>query len=409
MATITQLQTRILTDISEQANKISYGSPTDTHTSMNTAGIYGVDPQNNWLALECTADGKLKTDASMTATGLATEAKQDTMIGHIDQVEAKLDTLELGKATSALQSTGNGLLGSLDTKIVSCNTGSLATEVTLSSLNGKITACDTSGLATQATLSSLNGKVTACDTSGLATSVLQTSANSTLTSLDTKIVSCDTALLSTEATLSSLNGKVTACDTSALATQATAVSNNTFLASIDTKVATETSLSSLDGKVSQGSAAQLTGAQQVLCYARDSQGNLDALKSDQQGHLEIVISEVDSAVRFKSLDDIPTTTTQQITTPAVGGISTSNTIDAQGKERLSFIGDITDSGAQIQLQGSIDSTTWYVMETYYPSFQNTSPYGYKIDVDKSAVRYFRLSYDSSTGQAETWNIATSLR
>ena len=44
----------------------------------------------------------------------------------------------------------------------------------------------------------------------------------------------------------------------------------------------------IDNKISNGNDATLTDAQQVLVYGRDSSGGVDALKVDNQGHLEVV-------------------------------------------------------------------------------------------------------------------------
>jgi len=296
MATITQLQTRILNDISEQSQKISYGSATDSHVSMNTAGIYGVSPSDTWLGLECTSDGKLKCDTTIDTSGLATDSNQSTIIGHLDGVEGKLDTLESGKSTSALQTTGNASLTSID---------------------GKISACDTSSLSTEATLSSLNGKV------------------------------------------------------------------------------------------SQGSDTQLSTAQQVLVYGRDSQGNLDALKTDQQGHLEIVLGEVGTTVVIPSIKSA-STSTESITTTA-SGTDTSSSIDMDGFSRITFVGTITDTTDALVLQGSIDSTNWFDIESYFPTFTSGSVHPFHVNVPESALRYLRLSRTDTSTSTQTWEIRTSKR
>lgn len=44
----------------------------------------------------------------------------------------------------------------------------------------------------------------------------------------------------------------------------------------------------LNMKITSGSDATLASAQQVLCYGRDALGGVDALKVDNQGHLEVV-------------------------------------------------------------------------------------------------------------------------
>jgi len=59
--------------------------------------------------------------------------------------------------------------------------------------------------------------------------------------------------------------------------------------------ATESSLSSVDGKIRQGYDTQIAsggdGLQQNLVYGRDNSGNLDALRTDSSGHLEVVVDD----------------------------------------------------------------------------------------------------------------------
>jgi hypothetical protein len=107
-----------------------------------------------------------------------------------------------------------------------------------------------------------------------------------------------TAQLSTIASdTTSLDGKITACDTGNVS-GSVSVSNNTDPATATKQDAQTAQLStiasdttSLDGKITQGSDTTLTNAQQVLCYGRDNGGTLDALKTDAQGHLEVVVDD----------------------------------------------------------------------------------------------------------------------
>lgn len=84
-----------------------------------------------------------------------------------------------------------------------------STEATLSALNTKVTAVDTTGKATEAkqdvantSLASIDGKL---PVSGIATEAKQDTGNSSLSSIDGKVA--------TETTLSALNAKITSVDT----------------------------------------------------------------------------------------------------------------------------------------------------------------------------------------------------
>ena len=320
-STISTLQTRILQDISEQADKISYGTPSTSHSSVNAVGIYGVSPTDSWLAAEVTADGKLKCDTTIDTAGLATDTNQSTMISSLSTIA--------GDTTS------------LDTKIVACNTGSVT--ITSSALP--------TGAASESSLSSLNGKVTSCNTGAVVIS----------------------------------SGSVTETNSSSISS----------------------SLTSIDGKVSSGSDATLSDAQQVLAYGRDASGNVDALKVDASGHLEVIVDDVGSSVVIPSVKSA-STGTQSVTTTA-SGTDTSSTVDMDGFSRLTFIGSVTNSTDPIELQGSIDGTNWFAIENYYASFGTSSPYPWHINVPESALRYFRLSRTDTTASAQTWEIRTSRR
>jgi len=311
MSTLTKLQTQMLSDIKSQAEKLSYNLPDTAVSSLNTSGIYGKDPSSNWLAIECTADGKLKTDGAIDVSTLSKEAKQDTVI-------SRLEDIELGKSTSALQTTGNTSLDNIDIHLAgfTCDTGNV----------------------------------------NVSTSVLPTGAS-----------------------------------TSALQSDMSSI------------------LSQLEGKITVGADATLSEAQQVLVYGRDALANLEPLKIDQNGHLEVVLGEIESSLVFKSLQDTPTVSTDQITAPAAGTSVFSSTIDNQGFSRLSFAGDVESDYDPIQLQVSVDGTTWYNMEQYYAQYTPSSPYPWAFNVTDSAFRYFRLSYTTTNAVSSVLNIIVSQR
>lgn len=155
--------------------------------------------------------------------------------------------LPTGAATSALQTTGNTSLNSIDSKVIAVNTGAVV--VSSSALpTGASTAANQT--TTNSSLSSIDTKTPALISgrqpvdgsgvtqpisasslplpSGAATSVLQTSGNSSLSSIDGKITTVNTG-----AVVISSSALPSGAATSALQT-----TGNTSLSSIDGKTAT---------------------------------------------------------------------------------------------------------------------------------------------------------------------------
>ena len=71
------------------------------------------------------------------------------------------------------------------------------------------------------------------------------------------------------------------------------------LISGDSGGATETTLSALNNKISQGE-GDITGGgnglQQILCYGKDQSGNLDPLNVDNNGHLKITLNDIEAGI-----------------------------------------------------------------------------------------------------------------
>ena len=148
----------------------------------------------------------------MNTHHIETKAKLDSILAKNSEIDLNTDTLE------AKVEIGNGHHASIDSKIVACDTGSVAvascalpagaaSESSLSALSGKIVACDTgacvvsssalpAGAASESSLAALSGKVTACNTGAVAVSSCALPAGA-----------------ASESSLAALNGKVTACDT----------------------------------------------------------------------------------------------------------------------------------------------------------------------------------------------------
>ncbi len=72
--------------------------------------------------------------------------------------------------------------------------------------------------------------------------------------------------------------------------------------------ATETTLTSMNGKISQGEsdvAGGGNGLQQILCYGKDQSGNLDPLNVDNNGHLKITLNDIEPNIT-SSINVVPT-------------------------------------------------------------------------------------------------------
>jgi len=94
--------------------------------------------------LQVDASGNLKTTASVDTTGLATEAKQDTIIGHVDGLETAV------ASTNTKLDTANSTLGTID-----ADTGSLASTVVGGQLQVDLAAVSTTLYVEQPTGSAL--------------------------------------------------------------------------------------------------------------------------------------------------------------------------------------------------------------------------------------------------------------
>ena len=94
--------------------------------------------------LQVDASGNLKTSASIDTTGLATSAKQDTIIGHVDGLETAV------ASTNTKLDTANSTLGTID-----ADTGSLASTVVGGQLQVDLAAVSTALYVEQPTGSAL--------------------------------------------------------------------------------------------------------------------------------------------------------------------------------------------------------------------------------------------------------------
>jgi hypothetical protein len=338
---------------------------------------------------------------------------------------------------------------SLDTKITACDTGAVvvsssalptgaATEATLSTVDGKITACDTgavvvsssalpTGAATEATLSTVDGKITACDTgavvvsssalpTGASTSALQTTGNASLatiagdtTSVDSKITFCNTNATvvsssalptgaATEATLSTVDSKITICNTGAVVVSSSALptgaSTSAAQTTANTTLATiANDTTSLDSKITNGADATLVSAQQVAVFGRDSSGNLDALKVDNLGHLQVV----------QDAEQLVSTIFSGTQTIAIGASHTfATTLDKNGSSVFNLLITSTTSALDIdysiRIDASDDNTTFYddANSAFGPGPSATGIQNAQLGLNSFTPRYARFTFTNNS-------------
>jgi len=141
--------------------------------SSRPVQLFGFNDTNkHFQKIHVNSSGALSVEGSLSISGNATEANQNTQITSLSNIE--LDS-----------STINSSLSNIDSNITVCDTGAVV--VSSSALP--------SGAASESTLSSMDSKITTCDTgnvtvfssalpSGGATSALQTSGNSSLSVIE---------------------------------------------------------------------------------------------------------------------------------------------------------------------------------------------------------------------------------
>jgi hypothetical protein len=178
----------------------------------------------------------------------------------------------------------------------------------------------------------------------------------------------------TESTLSSLNGKVIACDTGSIAGSVTANAGtnlNTSALALETggnlaTIAGDTT--SLDTKITSGSDASLTDAQQVLIYGRNGTGALKPIHITNNGDVEVEIADMvkgntTASASFpvtdasKKVKDVSWMTSETISNQT----RSTSTLDTEGYAHLVIYGEMTTpgSGNDIKIHGSNTSGGTY--------------------------------------------------
>jgi hypothetical protein len=385
--------------------------------------IFGQDRVTNKIyAIACDSDGNVDVNlASATgAHGLATEAKQDDMITHLADIDNQTNGLLTYQVLiSQTQSNGNQVVkcmgnnggnnvqlkvdanGVLETSGGGGGGDATAANQVLQLAQETTTATQTT--ATASSVASMDGKITICDTGAVgitsntdptkATSTLQTAGNASL------------AIVA-----GAVSGTEFQCDvvSSVLPSGASTSANQTLQLAQETIIAGDTT--SLDSKITQGSDATLTNAQQVLVYGRDSGGVLDALRTDASGHLEVVVDDfvkgqATMANSFpvvlasdQSRVDVQTNRDEVTVTQSAVAVTNPNTfnstsVDMRGYTTCTFIGNTTNSSDSISVQYSVDDTTYYKgSETVIIGMTGD----FQVTIPETGARYLRISQPTTS-------------
>jgi hypothetical protein len=339
---------------------------TATKQDTSNSSLSSIDTKLDALATEASLaslnskvtavnTGAVTIFASALPTGAATSALQTTGNNSLSSIDTKLSS----QATATKQDTGNGSLASIDTKTPALGQAvmSASSPVVIASNQSPIPVTGSfsiTGVATEATLAALNSKVTTVDTgavtifasalpTGAATSALQTVGNGSLSSIDTKLssqataakqdtgnaslASIDTKLTSqaTAAKQDTGNGSLASIDTK-LTSQATASkqdTGNASLASIDTKIdslATQATLASLNSKVT----AVDTGAVTIFASALPTGAATSALQTTGNTSLANIDGKTPSLGQAAMAASVPVViaSNQSAIPTTVSGVST---------------------------------------------------------------------------------------
>jgi hypothetical protein len=350
--------------------------------------IFARDSATNTLyPVSCDSNGDIDVNiASLDpAHGLATEAKQDTMITDLTQIVSNTERLapQLSR------------------------TEAIPVQIMVGSGGANYDALRANGQDLMVMIDDMNPDVAV--NSGLSTAVLQTAGNTILTD-GTQVVKCmgnnggTNVQLKVDAdgVLETSGGGGGGGGDATAANQVLEIAELTLIAQ-DT--------SSLDSKIIQGNDAQIPntelGLQQVVCYGRDNAGNLDALKTTSNGNLEceisgplgsnltmdsvsVVVASDQSRIDVQTVPDevVISQVNQSVIDP---GTFTSTAVDMRGYKTISFLGTSSNNSDVIKILYSVDDTTYYDSGNFLTQDFSSGDYSYTATL---GIRYVKLTQAS---------------
>ena len=177
----------------------------------------------DYTPLSIDDDGKLRVTSS-AASGGSTEAKQDTLIGHVDNVEGKLDTLET--TLTAIETDQ----AAIEVLLTAANVDHAANEVLLTNAEAHLGNIDTGVDVLEACVGSnkVNVNISSGNITGFATQTTLAAAETHLGNIDTGVDVLEACVGSNKVNVNISSGNITG-----FATQTTLADAETHLGNID--------------------------------------------------------------------------------------------------------------------------------------------------------------------------------
>jgi len=200
----------------------------------------------------------------------------------------------------------------------------------------------------------------------------------------------------TESTLSTLNGKVTACNTGAVVVSSGAITETNSAAILaDT--------ASLDTKITSGSDATLSNAQQVLAYGNNS-GTLRPLKVGAAGELTTEIDHTWTTSTLISLQAVADGASVQ------GDFDLGNGISHELTPIKFFVTNSAGVNVAVTLQVSPDNSNWYDDAAGSEVAVNNTAFSFTQEDGGAGDghRYIRAIVTNNHGGGTSTNVAVSV-
>ena len=158
--------------------------------------------------------------------------------------------------------------------------------------------------------------------------------------------------------------------------------------SLPVVIASDNTVATSNTSITAGSDVSLNSAQQVVCYGRDNGGVLDALRTDAQGHLEVVIDDFvkgqdtsansfpvvlasDAVVSIKATEATnlgsSTNLANNITLTSSGGTSSTVAIDNMNLGNILYEDTNTGNFDGIEIELSADGSNFFRQGTLFPT------------------------------------------
>lgn len=154
--------------------------------------------------------------------------------------------------------------------------------------------------------------------------------------------------------------------------------------------------STLNAKISKGSDATLSEAQQVVVYGRDSGGNLDAINVDQNGHLKIINDSVENKGSEGNI----------LNNQSFNGGTTTTSINISDYNHATIFYEDSDfsSSNSLYIEVSEDNSKFYVLKEIYPMVYATFRNHVETNLNLNGIKYLRFRNPTATPTGDLNNV-----